>query len=727
MRPLCRLPRLAKTFLEKPVPCDLIFKVMKFFLLSNAILLSLLVYLSFSVQSGFFWASVILIGLMFGFSKVLCLFFKTNISYLEKELKTLEIKNKTFLENVPIPVAVFDSEMRYLGASQAWREIFGLPENFVGLCHYDLFEPTPDCKAIHETAKRSECNVEGEGYYDINNKKYYFRWKVAPYLSQEETSGLLILLEDLTYQVQIRNELKERLIQLETLLKSVEEKNLLHSQALNVHATTSAILGKALQASCWDDILGDFPELFQELYFVNQPIEVRIVDPDFKLPRTASKLLDGVYKSKLKDQYTIYIFSSPPPLKTKALLVSFSVASLSLNLEHLELLARTMQIIGNYLLALENLIQTNQKLAKTLESKTEFISTISHEIRTPLSAIEGLCALLSETNLQPDQREYTEALQVCSESLLTLVNDLLDCARLELGKLSLDPIPSSLFELGQKIEKQFSQLAKKAGLEFSYMIDPHFMDRAHIFDSIRLKQILVNLLGNALKFTPAGGSVSFEIKCLASEENLDSVLIKVTDSGIGIPKEQLEKIFEPYYQLNTTAKHKGTGLGLRIVKQLVDLFGGKIEVHSKINEGTEFRIHLKLRSTQLVVAKNAACKPANLKILVAEDDEINRLVIEKLLGNQNYVKTATNGVEALQLVNQETFDLIILDFEMPIMGGVDCCAKIKTNLSLKTPVLGLTAHSKDRINQFKNFDLVLTKPLKPDELYEAIRLLTPAN
>ena len=726
MRLFCRAPQLAKALIEKPVPCGLIFKVMQFFLLSNAILLSLLVYMSVSVQSGLFWASIILIGLVFALSMALCLFFKTNISYLEKELQRLNAKNNAFIENLPIPVASFDSEMRYLGASPAWREIFGLPKNFVGLNHYELFEPTADCKAIHETAKRSKCTVEGEGYYDINNKKYYFRWKVAPYFIQEETPGLLVLLEDLTYQVQIRDELKERLKQLETLIKSVEEKNLLYSQALNVHATTNAILGKALQATCWDDILGDFSKLFQELYFVNQPVEVRIVDPDFKLPHTVSKLLDGVYKSKLKNQYRILIFSSRPS-KTKALLVSFSVASLSLNLDHLELLAKTMQIIGNYLLALENLIQTNQKLAKTLESKTEFISTVSHEIRNPLSAIEGLSALLSETNLQPDQREYTEALKVCSDSLLTLVNDLLDCARLELGKLSLDPIPSSLFELGEKLEKQFSQLARKAGIQFNYNIDTYFINKAHIFDPVRLRQILVNLLSNAIKFTPAGGSVSFEINCLNSEDNLDSVLIKVKDSGIGIPQEQIEKIFEPYYQLDTTAKHKGTGLGLKIVKQLVDLFGGKIEVNSQINKGTEFAIYLKLRSTQPAVARSTSCKPTNLKILVAEDDEINRLVIQKLLGHQNYVKTVSNGAEALQLVNQETFDLIILDFEMPVMGGVDCCAKIKTKLSPKTPVLGLTAHSKDRIDQFENFDLVLTKPLKPDELYNAISQLIPAG
>jgi len=242
--------------------------------------------------------------------------------------------------------------------------------------------------------------------------------------------------------------------------------------------------------------------------------------------------------------------------------------------------------------------------------------------------------------------------------------------------------------------------------------------------------VLTNLLSNAIKFTPAGGVVSLEIDCLDFYNDQDSISIKVKDSGVGIPKEQLDKIFEPYYQLNTTAKHKGSGLGLKIVKQLVDLFGGGIEVNSEVNRGTEFKIYMKLQSTQPKLQHEQISKPSNLKILVAEDDEINRLVLQKLLAPENEVKAVTNGVEAIELTNKEKFDLIILDFEMPLMGGIECCNRIKSFLPQDIPVIGLTAHSNDRLNEVSekaNFDLVLTKPIKPGNLYTAIRHFIPAS
>lgn len=337
-------------------------------------------------------------------------------------------------------------------------------------------------------------------------------------------------------------------------------------------------------------------------------------------------------------------------------------------------------------------------------TKSEFLANMSHEIRTPMNAILGFTEILEERIIKKDNMKYLYSIRSSGKSLLTLINDILDLSKIEAGKLELEPTAFYPQQVFQEIELIFAQRIAEKGLKFQVEIDPELYE-ALFLDEIRLRQILLNLVGNAVKFTDKGAiKLSAQKRFRSEEAAAIDLIFSVEDTGIGIPEDHIECIFEAFEQQKGTSpfKYRGTGLGLTITKRLVEMMGGCISVKSQVGVGSVFNITLK----QVMVAdpsdidteqhmaihpKEVQFQPAS--ILIADDLETNRnLVKEYLCGYDFEFLEATNGIEVLELVEQHTPDLILMDIRMPVLDGYEASKRLKADQrNNQIPIIALTA------------------------------------
>jgi CheY-like chemotaxis protein len=359
---------------------------------------------------------------------------------------------------------------------------------------------------------------------------------------------------------------------------------------------------------------------------------------------------------------------------------------------------------------------------------------MSHEIRTPLNGILGFTGLTLQTKLDSEQRENLEIVENSAWSLLRIINDILDFSKIEADRLDLQTAPFSLHECMRNVAGIVFAGARQKQLSFSWTISPGTPDFL-TGDEIRLRQILLNVMGNAVKFT-AAGSVTTEVTVLSSTGGTVELQFAVRDTGIGIPPEKQALIFEPFRQMEgyMTRKYGGTGLGLAIVTRLLNLVGGRIWVESQKGAGSTFYFTVPfLLSDKTPTARDEAetfddVSVSPLSILVAEDNDVSRLLVGRLLGKQGHAVTeARTGREALTLCERGTFDLILMDVQMPDMDGFEATAEIRGRERLTGEhmrIIALTAHSikGDRERCLNaGMDDYLSKPIQPDELRAAIR------
>lgn len=382
----------------------------------------------------------------------------------------------------------------------------------------------------------------------------------------------------------------------------------------------------------------------------------------------------------------------------------------------------------------EELIAAKETAERASKAKEDFLSTMSHEIRTPLNAVIGMAHLLQDENPAPHQIENLNALRFSADNLLVLINDILDYNKIESGKVTFENVEVDLKQLITSIRQSLALKAEEKGLRFNAIFDSDIPEVV-LTDPVRLNQIITNLTSNAIKFTEKG-FVKIEVMLEHEDTNTAAVTFIVKDSGIGISKDQQISVFERFTQAEkaTTRKYGGTGLGLAITRKLVELQGGQMHLTSEPNVGSEFSFTLtfvKGKVDEFVVNKSSVehdVFPANLsgtKVLVVEDNQINQVVVTKFLKKWSViVEVADNGKEALEKLDNNTYDLVLMDLQMPIMDGYEATAKIKTHDTLKhLPIIALTASalSEERESVFKaGMDDFVTKPLNPQELYQKI-------
>ena len=370
------------------------------------------------------------------------------------------------------------------------------------------------------------------------------------------------------------------------------------------------------------------------------------------------------------------------------------------------------------------------------QAKSDFLASMSHEIRTPLNAIIGMAELLEYDSMRPDVKHCLRTIHTSGDVLLSLINDILDFSKIEAGQIDLEKVPMDPRLLVEEASNIISSMASEKALELNLMIDPS-MPEAILGDSLRLRQVLINLLMNAVKFTERG-VISLTTKYGQDAAGKPVIDFAVKDTGIGISDEQQERLFRIFTQadISTTRRFGGTGLGLAISQKLVQLMGGRIEVDSKLGEGSAFHFSIPaVPAERLVIDHIQGSSPSlenfvlglkcPLKILLAEDNKVNQQVVSLMLNRLGYdAVIAANGLEALQILEQECFDLILMDVQMPVMNGLEATKKIIGKHGGQRPqIIALTANAtrEDKaICLASGMDDYMVKPLRRDRLATVI-------
>ena len=376
---------------------------------------------------------------------------------------------------------------------------------------------------------------------------------------------------------------------------------------------------------------------------------------------------------------------------------------------------------------------------KSAKAKTTFLSNMSHEIRTPLNVILGLSELFNRKDFTGNEKEYEniEAIRFSTENLLMIVNDILDFSKIEAGKLNVQKVDFNFTELISNLHKGFKIKAEEKGLDFTMNIT-NTIPKYIVGDQYRLSQILNNLIGNAIKFTKKG-FININITAKELKDKTIQLYFTIEDSGYGIPKENLNSIFESFYQSNHSEKKpEGTGLGLSITKELVSLLDGNLTVKSEQNVGTAFHFDLNYTISDLsdVELQNTQDVNHNLRhkrILVAEDNKLNQLFIKQLLKKWDAKTTIVeNGQEAVEVVKMQDFDLILMDIQMPVLDGLEATAAIralekeKKNIPIVACSADVFPESRQKAEE-AGVNYYITKPINAKSINEILYLLTTSN
>ena len=411
------------------------------------------------------------------------------------------------------------------------------------------------------------------------------------------------------------------------------------------------------------------------------------------------------------------------------------------NSERIKLERQTNQQLNKLRMAAEDALHVAESANK---AKSTFLSNMSHDIRTPMNAIIGFTTLaLSSITEQEKVKDYLGKILSSSNHLLSLINDILDMSRIESGKVVLEEQETNLAVLADELEHLLSEQAKAQGLELKVDYSK-LRDRDVFCDKTRLNQVLLNLLSNAVKFTPAGGHVNFTLTQLEQLSPGKGVYeIRVKDDGIGMTAEFAKRVFEPFERerTSTVSKIQGTGLGMAIAKNIIDMMGGTIDLHTKKGEGTEFVLRLELvlqAQPKPVEAKQQELLPeassesfAGKRLLLVEDNELNREIACMILCKYGFeLETAENGQEAVEMVAAAApgyYDLVLMDIQMPIMDGHEATRRIRAleNPELaKVPIVAMTANAFDedrRAAKDCGMNGFISKPINMQEVIQALR------
>jgi PAS domain S-box-containing protein len=475
---------------------------------------------------------------------------------------------------------------------------------------------------------------------------------------------------------------------------------------------------KTINPAC-ETILG-----FRQAELIGQSIIDRAIDEDKKAFR---KRLGEIIKENLKLAVLDYQFAtfSKNPISVECR-VSYRNKTLFFNINDV-----TPQ--KSYQ---SQLIKSKEAAEIGKKAKEAFLANMSHELRTPINGIIGLTSLLRKTPVNDQQNSMLDLLEVSSQSLLGVINDVLDISKIDAGKFSIIRSPSNLKDLIQSVYRLLKFKADEEHIEFFLHVDPEIPEYLMI-DSLRLNQILMNLLSNAIKFTKRG-YVKLTVALLKKERERVKLQFSVEDTGIGIPKHRLNDIFESFEQADddTANKYGGTGLGLAIVKKLIELKGGELTVDSRIDKGSVFTftnwytVATKPHEQKVKIVGGPLKPFIDIRVLVAEDNLINQFMLTKILNDWKVkAEMVSNGQKAIEKLKENDYDIILMDTHMPEMNGYQAARKIRIEFDepkRSIPIISLSAATFDHEQQealASGMNDVLAKPFQPEQLHEKMERL----
>ncbi|MCL1056714.1 ATP-binding protein [Shewanella gelidimarina] len=536
------------------------------------------------------------------------------------------------------------------------------------------------------------------------------------------TSMLLVIILSLYYRLQLKEQHRKDRVMLQTLTDSEQEKNLLSLVA--EHAQDGFIITDHQGYVTWvnkgfttisgyeqQDILGKKPA---EVLQGKQTDKEQIDKISQAIKRSES--IEAEIINYHKDGSEYWVDMTINPVKDSSGKVSNFIA-----VERDTSARKQMQ---------DDLAQAVIKADVSNRAKSTFLATMSHELRTPLNGILGMAQIIEPNLENPEHRKQIQILLESGNHLTSLLNDILDFSKVEQGKLELEIEVFNFISVLEPITNTYTPICNEKDIEFIVENDIE-AEQSFKGDKARIRQVIYNLLSNAVKFTQSG-SVSLRLKQANNTAGNQGVEITIQDTGIGIRDERLESIFDPFTQAesSTTRQYGGTGLGLSIVKQLVELMSGNITISSKVGSGTTFVLFIDVDRAASVQPSNEVTEvavsnlPDSINILIAEDNKINALVAKTFCQRLGHsVDVAKNGLEAIQMVQENHYDLVVMDNHMPEMDGIEATEIIRHKLKLDIPIFACTADvfqqaHDNMINAGANH--VLTKPLQEQSFRDAL-------
>lgn len=626
----------------------------------------------------------------------------------EKELMDL------MMNNVPDRIYFKDRDSRFIRANLALAKQFGLksPEELYGKTDFDFHDPIHAKEAFEDEQRimkeRSTILNKQESYLNNGNRVWELTTKIPYFNIKNEVIGIVGISHDFTKQKKLEDSLKKEKELLQMLIDNVPD-YIYFKDKNSKYIRANKAIGDFYKTDL-NDIIGK-----SDLDYLPKKIAEKLHKQDLEIFENDAEVINKVEKLKNLDGKTIWLSTTKVPIKDEYSKIIGLVGT-----------SRDVTIVE---LTKKHFEMAKEKAEEANRAKSMFLANMSHEIRTPMNGIIGMADILSKSKLDPTQKEYLDIIMKSGQTLLSLINNILDFSKIESGKMELETVLINIRSVIEEVADIHIVHATTKSIDLLTYIDPEVPEFVG-GDYVRLKQIITNLVNNAIKFTTKG-EVVVHVSYIGITNGTHEIQFKVKDSGIGITEENQKKLFKSFSQVDasTTRKYGGTGLGLAISQKLVALMGGELDVESSSNSGSTFFFKGKFSVSGEAKNNSAFLSKKQLRgkhIVIVDDNETNRLIFKNYLKTwQVKVSEFKDGFEALSFFKNQSnldnpIDLVLVDYHMPGMDGRELAQKIKANKKtshLKLILLSSITDALSTLEMKKNgFETGLNKPIKMNQL-----------